>query len=614
MRKILIWVLAAAFFIAGSAFVSAGENSFFGCSHPEKICVSVSGTENAECLAAGGEYSIKDNPSDGGNWESNRNENYRASIYDERTAGIFFWNDSQKKWKNVFFAEISPGWECGENGELEGSFTIPGEECAGATARVIFGECNLHADVELKLDPWYVAMTFEKRKFVPTLKELTPFDNIVCTATVNSDEDFSSDFTMRLLSEVDGQEVVIAQDTQEGILLGGNIKKQIITLPDGKKGANYTWSIEGWPNSWVYWGSGDIKIDDKIDDATKDKLEKIKKILGKKVWCEADISNSKFSSDAVKVNACVHLWGENDAEFNVVTAKDDSKADAGWDPNNYIPYIVSMGRGVYEGFQGFHSVDPFASDPYKQKFGFYADLKEYPLAIDIFSKTDPTKKYDAAEALLKELITAGSCKDKNARLNIVLSYGLFNDSRIWGKNWSFSSFEGYASNNFISINEIYFRHNRISGFPQAEDQSVFIHETGHFFCKLYDEYPIWRDKERFGSLSLDNYIQFETNCVKDPSKFGEYGDKYVNGCFTKGYQAPSLISVMNYFEKKVPRFNVISCGYCLAAMKGDTNPKSMTKNYEECMKMNTVKPGGECERDVQCFSGEVCIQKKCGRY
>jgi hypothetical protein len=150
-------------------------------------------------------------------------------------------------------------------------------------------------------------------------------------------------------------------------------------------------------------------------------------------------------------------------------------------------------------------------------------------------------------------------------------------------------------------------------YPRATQHvGATIHETGHALCDLADEYhqiPL-RAELINDPKFLEEFkrIYLGTNCVLNPLidyKFNNimYGDSGPNsreGCaqnilgyLTKEMTDKDLIkiyrpSVESLMSAKLNMgFNVISCGYCTAAIKGG----SASSYWPECMTFNdTIKP------------------------
>ena len=111
---------------------------------------------------------------------------------------------------------------------------------------------------------------------------------------------------------------------------------------------------------------------------------------------------------------------------------------------------------------------------------------------------------------------------------------------------------------------------------------VSLHEFSHTFAGLNDEYPY---KNGSGNFSL-----VETNCSRKPDSNAPvgyiydvktpYGSTKLEGCSLPDLYRPSNVSIMNDVSGS-SRFNVVSCGYILAAIKGG----EAYKYWPDCKKM-----------------------------
>jgi len=131
-----------------------------------------------------------------------------------------------------------------------------------------------------------------------------------------------------------------------------------------------------------------------------------------------------------------------------------------------------------------------------------------------------------------------------------------------------------------------------------------MHEMGHSFCGLWDEYLY--DNARTSTFSWG-----ERNCVKDTKSFLGFGDATQVGCSTyNDFHRPSFTSIMDKSTAKL--FNVVSCGYCLQFLNESKQSVALLRRYfEECMAYNTIKPGAECIRDGDCPAGKKCVNQRC---
>ena len=120
-----------------------------------------------------------------------------------------------------------------------------------------------------------------------------------------------------------------------------------------------------------------------------------------------------------------------------------------------------------------------------------------------------------------------------------------------------------------------------------------VHETGHFLCKLNDEYVVVNPNNVKSQIS-------GTNCRKKDDDFSRGGfspfgvaekDCRYRWEFFDRYYRPSFNSIMKSAEEM--RFNAVSCGFCLNRILGNNNAIT---NMKECcgVGMNVIKPAVGC--------------------
>jgi len=154
----------------------------------------------------------------------------------------------------------------------------------------------------------------------------------------------------------------------------------------------------------------------------------------------------------------------------------------------------------------------------------------------------------------------------------------------------------------------------IDSSPVIQNWSVPIHESGHAFGALYDEYlqgtAVDLTKVSGNKTDhLDPVMIFSSNCTINPrfaySSGGvKYGSSNEHGCSTyyvkhkngksmqlsKAYR-PTAVSLMdvaqNIFDPSAFKFNTVSCGYILSAING----KRAKDNFKECNGMDVEDKG-----------------------
>jgi hypothetical protein len=306
--------------------------------------------------------------------------------------------------------------------------------------------------------------------------------------------------------------------------------------------ALYRWTIQGWPNGWL----GSHELEKLVRNG------KVKCAVTSGYLKEADPQVPFAESQEYGFRKCVHLWGSPNAKFNVVNMYGSSAEKT---PGQH----VNRAKTAMEA--GFKSISPFSD--YVGQFSFKVGLvehddSEWPLDDENYFKSSVDKK-------VRKLSSCGQSPG---------TYYVFNSSRILAGEGQRSVEHGYTKKggNVIYLSTIF--------YPGAVD----VHEMGHALCRLNDEYLYEAARFSIGWGSR--------NCVRNPSSFGAYGETTHEGCdkYTNFFR-PSETSIM--LGVSVAQFNVVSCGYCLAEIKGTgTSSAVMKKNFEECMEMDgVIKPG-----------------------
>lgn len=131
-----------------------------------------------------------------------------------------------------------------------------------------------------------------------------------------------------------------------------------------------------------------------------------------------------------------------------------------------------------------------------------------------------------------------------------------------------------------------------------------VHETGHSLCNLQDEY-LYDDCNKCGLDDCKAYGNLDApnnNCATNPLfdfkySFVTYGTSNLGCTYTADFQFAHATSYYRStrdsimrFSKLTPKFNVVSCGYCVAALNGVKAPKSQDAKpyWQECLNMDTI--------------------------
>lgn len=276
----------------------------------------------------------------------------------------------------------------------------------------------------------------------------------------------------------------------------------------------------------------------------------------------------------IPMTNCYHVSG--DGKHRVITMRG---ASAEMDFERPVDSIN------LEVIPGFSSIDPFKT--YFNRFSFYADLKNY--------QKEPVLRMSLAGESSLSGLPESSCSGSS----IIAFYG-----RV--KKMYYLLGEVPLSVYAVATNDgsgaILFNVNNYVGTAPVNYVQIFAHEVGHSFAKLNDEIPPHERNSLLHDLRISQ-IQSERNCQKSISKFVYNNVLYGNGRLgcgkTFSLYTPSYASLMSedYYMSK---FNVVSCGYVISAIKGG-DPKSY---WSECMELDTVRP--YCPWEIDCPIGFTC--------
>jgi hypothetical protein len=307
---------------------------------------------------------------------------------------------------------------------------------------------------------------------------------------------------------------------------------------------------------------------------------------------------------SIPATNCVKLAG--DGPIKVIFAREKNSALTVEQFLKIVPYYI----------EGFHQYDPYRT--YISNFSFYLDLKKYDfinpmtmvgvstdningLADGFLAKNISLYNNSIADHYSSKVITKPSCgggDSVNQNNNIIYI--------SWPYALEDKSSYAYKSNNLSWING-----GNIDRFGLSLPLTI-IHEFTHSFAGLSDEY-VYTDNSDITSVNRGTLIDAGTlrNCsLKPSSDFRSnidnkiYGATNIEGCtffasrdvtHPVKYYRPSQKSIMNTgVDRKYlsPYFNVISCGYIVAAIKGEyTTKENAQKYWPECSKMATIDKG-----------------------
>ena len=308
----------------------------------------------------------------------------------------------------------------------------------------------------------------------------------------------------------------------------------------------YQWKIVGWPNG--------ITLNNEVMETLVDSIALKRKVF---VRITGQDPNEKPKETPISMSNCVQTYGNG--KHKVVNMRAFSAK-------------LSIGNLFDKNFEnrvlGFKEIDPFST--YKDKFSHFNDLQ---IVNDVLwgLKNGIYVNYEEPRRI-------SSCKDAS-------QYFFYN----------LKTYRGIVAR--VDNSEIAF-------LSPVVDSVVAVHETAHSFCGVYDEYPL----ESFKGKGVETF----PSCALSPEERYLYGNTLYGefthiGCTSDLTYRPSFNSIMR-FHVANQKFNVISCGYCLAKIIGG-DPKS---HWPECMKLDTIKPDCtiyDCSDGFKCdTTSKLCIK------
>ncbi len=284
----------------------------------------------------------------------------------------------------------------------------------------------------------------------------------------------------------------------------------------------YQWKLVGWPNG--------ISPNDLTMETLIDSIASKRKIFTR---INSQNPNEKPKETPISMSNCVQTYGKGN--HKVVNMR-------GFTSKLSIDQLFA--KNSDNRISGFEGIDPFST--YKDKFSHFNDLQivnDVPWGL----KNEMYVNYLEPKEI-------SSCKDAS-------QYFFYNRKTQIGITYMDSG---------------------ISFLSPDVDSVVAVHETAHSFCGVYDEYPV----ESFKGRGVNLF----PSCAYSPEveylyKNTLYGDDTHFGCKNDLTYRPSVNSIMQFSDID-QKFNVISCGYCFAKIKGG-DPKA---HWPDCMKLDTIKP------------------------
>jgi hypothetical protein len=231
--------------------------------------------------------------------------------------------------------------------------------------------------------------------------------------------------------------------------------------------------------------------------------------------------------------------------------------------------------------------------------------------LRVFQKLEPYKSYNNFSFYIdkqtRDYLYDSEFKSKAALNNIILRPSVLDYA--CGKAFLYVYFvkniPKIGSYTYVDFPVIYIDLDQaLSGTTKLESQEPYIeqtlsgliaHESGHAIGGINDEYPLPAEKQgSYWDLLFSNTVQTseQRTCVHEPNSLYRssidkklYGLTTVSGCYDpilntfKTFYRPSQNSIMNSAFATNRRFNVISCGYILAGLHGETLEKNNAEKY-----------------------------------
>ncbi len=241
-------------------------------------------------------------------------------------------------------------------------------------------------------------------------------------------------------------------------------------------------------------------------------------IQNKKVSCNVSVDDEDKEVEK-PISACVHISGRDMAVINVLYYRDASLSI------QEMSHQVLVIGGERIASLGFNEIAPFKQ--YKAKFSHYVDLEENACKKD--------------ERIIERL----------GNIFKQLPPDKIGEAEVGKKKF------------FID--------------PDIADEFITaIHETGHAFCWLEDEYI----------PRIPSVPEMKTNCRNENFWPAEFGGQ-IQGCTNNDFFRSTQNSIMNN-DHISQQFNIVSCGYCLKEI--DFRKKNITAYWRECSSLSVVKP------------------------
>jgi hypothetical protein len=318
---------------------------------------------------------------------------------------------------------------------------------------------------------------------------------------------------------------------------------------DDKGRPLYEWKLKGWESGIVSEGKMERLI-----RAVHNNDSSLKLVVDMKF---ADGTRKRVER-GVNFALCAPVWG-NGAKEMVYSRVAHPLRDFTYQASSIIT-------------GGFLNIDPFRA--YQKHFSHVFNLRNYQ------GKSWTNVHLDAKEGRVSIAKDCGGVSATHISISPLVPLGDFASALVSGH---FVQIASDVTKRFMVQNDL----NITPFIYQLSLPLVALHEIGHAFAYLKDEYVALQGLAILGKncalTSSQDAHTWEYNGVR-------YGDNNIKGCYGSESYRPSEKSLMRGAQSGETRFNVVSCGYIIAAIKGGVGPEY----WQECMNTgwNTIKPTG----------------------
>ncbi len=417
-------------------------------------------------------------------------------------------------------------------------------------------ENNLNQEVEIRFSKEFIKKSIEERKFVPK-EPFNIFDSVQCQTN--------------FAPQGDAKAFIREKDDLTSIYIFNLPKREF--KQDSESGVYYA--------SLIY------------SDNMKSRLvESISK--GAEIYCEVD----NIKSRSAPMSNCVQVYGKSDAKYKIVGVLGKSAAEQTRNLINKESWLYSW----KELYSNFRELDEYSWIVFQSKYQFFDNG---------IGKYQPFKEYSEDFAFYSDLkiIDDSSMGLRNNEFFDIGFEDIPNNSSCFGGR-VYTFYNGRTYNAYTRLNAKTLFINII----KQTRMETFMHEMGHAFVALHDEYysetqlksilenPIYNNSQEV-LINIATSGELLKNCVKTvnwPDKYGKTNLNYPGcGAFLKGFYFPSKDSMMNLNSNL--GFNTISCGYILQSINGGGN---INDYWEKCSNYETGTI------DTSCGNRDDCVKIK----